>query len=87
MSLQHSPIVPPMNKTVALYNELWFKIREQKNTLSKWISNIFDRVVVVEDRVNDIEILMEDFKNEIMIEMRAELREELLKEIREEMRC
>ena len=43
MTLKYSPIVEPKDKVVVLYNELWLNIRETKNTLSKWISNIFDK--------------------------------------------
>ncbi len=97
MSLQYSPIVPPKDKFVELYNGLWLKIREQKNTLSQWISNVFDKVEAVDkklkklDRYVDIELeCANDRIDELertIYEMRTEMRDELLQEIREEMRA
>lgn len=33
----------PVDKVVELYNGLFLQVRETKNTLTRWISNIFDK--------------------------------------------
>jgi len=77
----------PIDRVVELYNSLFLTIRENKNTLTQWISNIFNKVEKVEDRVSDIENQLDEMKRDILIEIRTELREELLMEVREEMRA
>lgn len=83
MTLQYSPLVKPIDKCVELYNSLFLTIRENKNTLTKWISNIFDKVEAVEERVDDIEAQLQELKEHLIIE----IREDLLREVREEMRA
>ena len=83
MTLQYSPLVKPQDKVVELYNQLWLKIREQKNTLSQWIGNLFDKVEKVEERVDYLEDKLQSLREDII----NELRDELMMEVRAEMRA
>ena len=81
-STQTEPTIKPRDTFVEMYNELWLNIREQKNTLSQWINNLFDKVDAVEERVDDIEAQLQSIREDIIIE----IRDELMREVREEMR-
>ena len=92
--LEFSQITQPIDRVVELYNELWLNIRENKNTLTKWISNIFDKcenvekdVVKLREDVNDLEdkqTNMEEMIKYMKQEIMEELRTEMYDEIREE---
>ena len=72
----------PVDRVVELYNTLWLLVREHKNTLTRWMDNLFNKIDAVEERVDDIEAQLQSIKEDII----NELRDELMSEVREEMR-
>ena len=94
MTLQYSPLVKPIDKCVELYNSLFLTIRENKNTLTKWISNIYDkceenvRLIVHNekkiDKVGDCLEHLEERVDDIEAQLQ-ELKEHLIIEIREDL--
>ncbi len=91
-STQTEPTIKPRDTFVEMYNELWLNIREQKNTLSQWISNVFDKVSILKEEVDTLEERVNDNQDDLQIledrieAMKEELRDELMREVREEMR-
>ena len=59
-------ITQPVDKVVEMFNDLWLNIRENKNTMSKWIGKLFEKLERVDDRVDNVELRLQEIKGEII---------------------
>ena len=43
----------PVDRVVELYNQLWLLVRENKNTLTRWMDNLFNKCEAIEKQISN----------------------------------
>ena len=48
-------LVQPRDSFVDMYNQLWLLVRENKNTLTRWMDNLFTKCEATEKKLNRLD--------------------------------